>query len=244
MPSTNIKHTRSSRTRVKRIITIGAIPALIAAAGGAYLLRSFQAHRRPRPVERELLWGDHKVQLPSDGVGKLFYRRYSVTIDQPQINEAALLKQIELNFPDFSPKVLADFTKTRGDRHTLRVGDEFNIGILGPWDGKVRVSEVKRNSFTFVTLEGHPEAGQITFAVVPDPGRPGALRFEINSWARSRDALVNLSYEQMKIGKEVQKNVWTIFCENVVAASGGKQAGEVEVITEQRDEEGEVIPVV
>jgi hypothetical protein len=244
MPSTHTKQTRPGRARIKRIISVGAIPTIIAAAGGAYLLRSFYAHRRPRPVERELLWGEHKVQLPSDGVGSLFHRRYSVTIDQPRIKEAALLKQIKLDFPEFSPKFLADFTKTRGARHKLRVGDEFSIGILGPWDGKVRVSEVKRNSFTFVTLEGHPEAGQITFALISHPTRPGALQFEINSWARSRDSLVGLSYEGIKIGKEVQKNVWITFCENVVAASGGKQVDEVEVITEQRDKEGEVIPVV
>lgn len=229
-------------TKLKTITTatLGALTAL----GGAYLVRNFNAHRRPRPVPRELLWGAYKVQLPGDGVGKLFHCRYSVTIDRPRIKSTALLEQIKLRFPDFCPKLMANFTKTCGSAHTMRVGDEYSIGILGPWDGQVRVTEVTKNSFTFVTLEGHPEAGQITFAVVPHPTRPDAIRFEINSWARSRDMLVNLSYDQIKIGKEVQKNVWVTFCDHVVATSGGNRVGEVDVVREERTQEGEVIPIV
>lgn len=224
----------------KTLFTIGALTAL----GGAYLLRALTAHRRPRPVPRNLLWGKYNVQLPGDGVGDLFHRRYSVVIDRPQIKGRALMDRIKTDFPEFCPKLLADFKKTLGQPHIMRVGDEYSIGILGPWNGEVRVAEVGKTQFTFVTLEGHPEAGQITFALVGEPTRPGAIRFEINSWARSRDVLVNLSYEGIKIGKEVQKNVWSTFCEQVVAASGGERVGEIEVVTEKHTRDGEVTPLV
>lgn len=221
-----------------------ALPSLAAAVAGALLVRGATRHRRPRPVARELLWGEHRVQLPGDGYGVLFHRRYSVVIDRPRLRGRRLMDRIKADLADFSPRVLASFKKTRGHPRVMHVGDEYDITILGPWNGGVRVAEVTPTSFTFVTLEGHPEAGQITFAVTGHAGRPGAICFEINSWARSRDMLVSLSYREGKIGKEVQKNAWVTFCERVAKASGGTQHGEVEVTTEERDVEGEVIPVV
>ncbi len=244
MPTTNTNSQHPDHTRLKRIITLGAMPLLLAALGGGYLVRVLSAHRRPRPVPHEQLWGGADVQLPGDGVGDLFHRRYSVVIDRPRLKKQALMDQIKTNFPEFCPKLLADFKKVQGHPQIMRVGDEYTIGMLGPWNGEVRVVEVDKTQFTFATLEGHPEAGQITFAVTAHPTRPGAIRFEINSWARSRDTLVSLSYEGIKIGKEVQKNVWSIFCEEVVAASGGEQVGDVEVVTEQHSRVGEVTPIV
>jgi hypothetical protein len=201
-------------------------------------------HRDPRPVPAELLWGEHQLQLPSDGVGTLFHRRYSILIDQPRLGDRELMEHIKAELPALSPRILADFTKISGDPQRMQLGDEYDIKILGPWNGGVRVTEVTDTSFTFVTLEGHPEAGQITFALARPPARPDAVRFEINSWARSRDMLVSMTYEYMGVGKEVQKNVWVSFCENVAAASGGVAASEVEVITEERDSSGKVVPLV
>lgn len=238
---------RSSNTsRARKIARYagGAAPPLLAALAGAMLLRAATRHRRPRPVDRSLMWGRHRVQLPGEGYGALFHRRYTVVIDRPRMRRRALMERVKADLPAFSPKLLADFTKTKGHPARMRVGDEYRISILGPWNGEVRVAEVTPTSFTFVTLEGHPEAGQITFAVTGNASRPGAICFEINSWARSRDMLVSLSYNEGKIGKEVQKSAWVTFCERVAEASGGARHGEVEVVTEERDDAGEVIPVV
>lgn len=203
-----------------------------------------EAHREPRPVPSELIWGDYRLQLPSDGVGTLFRRRYSILINQPRIGDRELMDKIKADFHELSPSLLADFKKVKGDPTQMQLGDEYDIAMLGPWNGGVRVTENTDTSFTFVTLEGHPEAGQITFALSRQDVPPGMLRFEINSWARSRDMIVSLAYEHIGIGKEVQKNVWVTFCENVAEASGGVPAGEAEVSTEERDSEGKIIPLV
>jgi hypothetical protein len=234
----------TSRAKAFAAAAGAALPSLVAAALGALLVRGATRHRRPRPVARDLLWGEHRVQLPGEGFGVLFHRRYSVVIDRPRLRGRRLMERIKSDLADFSPRVLARFKKIKGHPRIMRVGDEYAITILGPWNGDVRVAEVTPTSFTFLTLEGHPEAGQITFAVTGHASRPGAICFEINSWARSRDMLVSLSYREGKIGKEVQKNAWVTFCERVAEASGGTQYGEVEVTTEERDVEGEVIPVV
>lgn len=228
---------------VRTLAALGALPALIAAAVGLVIIRALTAHRRPRPVPRELLWGEHRLQLPGDGVGTLFHRRYSVLIKRPCKGDRELMDQIKADLRELSPKALADFHKVRGDAAIMAVGDEYEIVILGPWNGNVRVTEVTPTSFTFVTLEGHPEAGQITFALDRSDMRPSCVRFEINSWARSRDMLVSLGYEHAGIGKEIQKNAWVSFCQAVVAASGGEADGNIEVVTEERTAGGEVIPL-
>ena len=230
--------------RLRKLASGRALLSLIAILAGALTLRTLLRRGRPRPVPKELFWGRRRVQLPGDGYGILFHRRYIVEIVRPRHSPQALMRQIKAELREFSPQLLADFNKIKGDPHQMRVGDEYAIKILGPWDGNVRVSEVTPRSFTFVTLEGHPEAGQITFEISRAPLRWGAMRFEISSWARSRDMIVSLGYHEGKLGKEIQKNAWVAFCERVVEASGGKAIGEVRVVTEERGEQGEVVPVV
>lgn len=198
---------------------------------------------RPKAVPAKLAWDGVPLQLPADGYGPLFHRRYQVDIDGPRLGPEELMGQIQRDLAAFAPSELADFKKVKGQPDRMQVGDEYHITILGPWDGSVAVADVEPASFTLVTLEGHPEAGEIRFRAQPHPERGGALRFQILSWARSRDMVVGLSYNEGKLGKEVQKNAWISFCECVVGASGGRQVGQVEVVTEEREFEGEVVPI-
>src|SRR5215211_4344200 len=63
-------------------------------------------------------------------------------------------------------------------------------------------------SFRFATLEGHLEAGQIEFRTAADGD---AVRFEIESWARSGDRLSGLLFDRVKLAKEMQLHMWTHF---------------------------------
>src|SRR4029450_5666826 len=98
------------------------------------------------------------------------------------------------------------FRKTRGGEGPLRVGDEFVVRMPGPWDGPVVVVDRTPTSFRFATLEGHLEAGQIESRTGPDEG--GAVRFEIESWARSGDRLAGLLFERVKPAQEMQRRGW------------------------------------
>lgn len=213
------------------------------AAGGRLGRIAFWRRRTPRPVPARLTRGGKAVQLPGDGHGPLFHRRYAVEFEGAQAGAEELMGRVKANLADFSPSLLAKFEKCKGDPAVMREGDEYDITILGPWNGMVRVVEVTPTSFCFITLEGHPEAGEIIFSLEPVKARSGALRFEICSWARSRDMIVGLTYKEVGVGKEVQKNAWVTFCERVVEASGGRKLGEVTVVTEEQRFDGEVIPV-
>ncbi len=131
------------------------------------------------------------------------------------------------------PDEIAVFEKTTGDDGVLAVGDEYDITIRSPWDGPVRVVEVGPTRFTLATLEGHMEAGQIRFEAAEHPTAPGALRFSIESWARSPTALVDLVYDGSGSPRQAQQAMWTFFCERVADDCGGQKMGDIRVLTER-----------
>lgn len=187
---------------------------------------------QPTTIPMRASHGTRVIQLPVDGNGATFHRRYRVQIAGSKFTASALIREVGLRFNQLSPSALAEFEKVKGKPWSLEVGDEFDIVILGPWNGSVRVSEVLPESFGFVTLEGHPEAGQIRFQASLLPGRRGTVSFEIVSWARSRDPMVTLAYSAG--GKEVQKSTWVQFLEAIVELSGGMQLGEITVETQEK----------
>jgi hypothetical protein len=171
---------------------------------------------------------DDDVQLEGDGFGKLLGRHYEIRFSS-RFEPDALMALVHRNVAWLSPEALANFEKTSGAGWAMRLGDEFEITILGPWNGRVRVIAMDEHSFSFVTLKGHPEAGRIRFSV-ERVGR-NVLRFSINSWARARDAVVNTAYALG--GKNVQTTTWKTFLERVVVLSEGNAI--CEVTTFERD---------
>jgi hypothetical protein len=170
-------------------------------------------------------------QPAAQGAGPKLERRYFIDVERPRRTPTQLMAAVQADLPSFSPGLLADFERTKGTDGALHVGDEFHIKILGPWNGSVRVTQVSPTAFEFVTLEGHPEAGRISFEVHPLDARPDALRFEIHSVARSRDGLVAFAYDTIGGGKLMQEATWVEFCERVAQASGGQALGAVTVET-------------
>lgn len=197
-----------------------------------------QRRERPLAIPREAQGGG--LQLPADGVGPLYHRVYRADIADARRGPAEIMREVQLNLADFSPDALAQFAKAE-ERPSMRVGDEYDITILGPWNGSVRVIDVQPTSFALITLEGHPEAGEIRFELARHPDIAGALRFEIHSWARSRDAWVQVTYRDLKVGQQAQQNTWVVFCQRVAEASGGSLMGEIEVSTDEQPFRREVI---
>ncbi|WP_460675618.1 DUF1990 family protein [Hymenobacter coalescens] len=179
------------------------------------------------------------VQDAAEGAGPFTVRRYYIDVARPQRPAAELMRDIQCHIEKFSPELLADFHKAKGEEHRLKVNDEFHIKILGPWNGSVRVTEVAEQHFELCTLEGHPEAGTIRFSLRQLPSRPEVVRFEIRSRARARDGLVAFAYGTLGVGKQVQEQTWVTFCQRVAEASGGEPLGPVQVDTTEQDESGQ-----
>ncbi len=189
----------------------------------------------PKPIPQKALKGDQPIQLLEDGVGKLFHRRYHVDIKSSRLSKNEIISKIIEDPNDCSPIEVMRFEKTKGRENTMAVGDEYVIHIAGPWNGPVRVIDVTDTSFSFITLQDHVEAGEIQFRVLDHPKRKKMLRFEIRSWSRSRDKIVDFAYDKVPLVSTAQQQVWVYFCQQVVELSAGKQVGKVEVITERTD---------
>ncbi len=189
----------------------------------------------PHLLSAAVFRGERPLQLLQDGIGALFHRRYYVDIANSTFTKTELMREIRQHLNTFSPNEMAIFQKqTDADDDEdaeMEVGDDYQIYIAGPWNGPVRVLEVTPTSFSFITLEGHFEAGEIQFHVIDHPELDNVLRFEIRSWARSRDRLVNLLYDGLGMMKTAQTQMWVYFCQRVVEVSGGELVDDVHVLT-------------
>jgi hypothetical protein len=173
------------------------------------------------------------VQGPEDGYGPLFHRRYKTRIRECSLGPSELMGKLQADLNGASPTRFARFQLVHGERGRLRVGDEYLVRMPGPWDGPVRVVDVGSCSFRLATLAGHLEAGQIEFRSSAD--EDSGIVFEIESWARSSSALVNVLYHRLRMAKEVQAHMWISFLERVVKLAGGRMTGGIDLETDRID---------
>ena len=208
-----------------RARTVLGWPAGLAVVGWQYMWRTTPLHRTeetgdredlPDPADESSQTGDGRPPA-SAGVGPLMHRTYRVDIAGTGMAPETLIDKMAAQLNQVSPK-MAVFRKTRGaDDQPVAYGDEFVVRMPGPWDGPVRVVKRDPAAFRLGTLQGHLEAGEIEFrAACHDK----LLCFEIESWARAGDRLSNVLY-----------NMWTHFCIQAAALSGGRLRGGVTVRT-------------
>ena len=215
-------------------LRITQIPRLLARLVGRLWKGGVERHEsvpramaRPDPIPASR---SADVQPAPSGSGPLYYRAYTVDVLNPALTARQMMARIQADPNAFAPDELAVYRKTKGKRGRMQVGDEFFIELTGPWDAPVRTIRVDDLSFTFATLEDHMEAGEIRFQIRE---HSGGWAFEIRSWARSRDAIVDFAYDKLKVAQWGQSEMWTLFSEAVARASGGQQKGDVVIRTER-----------
>ena len=203
-----------------------AIPHAIAQRSG----------EKPGRVGRKPQGGKSTAQLPDEGHGPLFYRRYRLTFTAPGLTAADLMTKIQGNPDKFCAQSLAHYHKTKGKLGELHVGDEFFITLTGPFNAPVRVAQVSERAFTLVTLQDHMEAGEIHFetrSFVDASSGEEHVEMQIVSWARSRDRLVDFAYDTLKVAQAIQNEMWTSFLEIVARKAGGRKLGPVEILIQR-----------
>jgi len=177
------------------------------------------------------------LQPVTEGTGPHYYRHYSAAIANPVLTAFELLQLIHTDINQFIPQEIASFKKSRGHAESIQEGDEFDIQIVGPWNGPVHVIDVSDTSITLATKEGHLEAGEITFQIRPLPSYQAqqveGYMFEIISSARSSNMLVDIFYDKLGVAKKVQASMWTFFCQRIVEESGGELVDKIKVSTER-----------
>jgi hypothetical protein len=148
----------------------------------------------------------------SEGVGPLLQRDYWAVFSGCTLKPSELIEHIREHFCEFPPAALVRFDASAG----FAIGAQLDIDILPAQRCAVRVIHADAQSFTLGTLEGHPEAGRITFGAYRNPN--GQVIFHIRSRARSSSAPNRLGF--LAIGDAMQTNTWTDFITNVAATVG------------------------
>jgi hypothetical protein len=227
----------------RRWWTAASWPLGVALTSWDYMWRTTPMRRREAPGSLEsplppLLCyppgvSADEVQGQDNGRGPLFHRRYRTRIRESDVGAAELMDRLRADLNRASPTRFARFQLLHGERGRLRIGDEYVVRMPGPWDGPVRVIDVGSCSFRLATLAGHLEAGQIEFRSSGD--EDSGVVFEIESWARSSSAVVNVLYHRLRMAKEVQAHMWISFLERVVELAGGRMTGGIELDTERID---------
>ena len=166
---------------------------------------------------------------------------YNVVVQNPK----KALKDLRSTFKDSPQDVLNSDAATfrpidkKGNdlkKANLQIGSDIEIDIDGPMNNSaVRVTGAEEGedgsfSFTFGTLEGHVEAGNITFSATQD--EDGNISFSINSVSKPDVGLGPEKYMRRK-----QKESWLQVLTNVVNYLGGTENSRSNFAVDQKDDD-------
>jgi hypothetical protein len=182
--------------------------------------------RTPPPLPSSM--ERHGLQPWQSGVGPIYHRLFRVRVADPRCDAATLMHTVVSDLGSLVPREVVQVHEGAAADRRLRPGDDIVVDMPGPWNGPVRVVAADDQRLHLATRQGHLEAGQIEFRASTEDG---ALRFEIESWARSGDRLSELLYDRVRVVKEMQLHMWTHFCERIARLAGGRIRGGVQIHT-------------
>lgn len=163
------------------------------------------------------------LQPAPDGVGPLYQRDYAGVIVGSRLTPEEIVWKIRMDFPSFSPRLLASFSRTDGECSPLERGDTMHIFMPGAGRCAVVASHLEDRTLTLRTLKGHIEAGMITFGA--DYDEAGRIVFRIRSRSRIDHPLRWVGYRLL--GVHMQTEIWTTYVRRVAEACGGELLGGV-----------------
>ncbi|MBA4138536.1 MAG: hypothetical protein C0518_14615 [Opitutus sp.] len=152
-------------------------------------------------------------QKLAEGVGALSRSIYWADVEGAAFTAEELMREVADRLAELMPMEFAaePGATTRADPGATMTGD---LPLRGHF--QVRVVERTPRSFTFITIEGHPLAGVVTFAA--EPGQRG-LRFEIRVVSRPADVFDWVAMRTL--GGILQARNWRGVVKRVVEFSRG-----------------------
>lgn len=155
------------------------------------------------------------------GVGPLLQRDYWAVMARCRFRPTELVEAVRTRFVDLAPPDIVSFRRPHGGTQPLCLGDQMDVRIRGAGAAQVRVAHVTSQTFTLSTLEGHPEAGRITFGAYRN--ERGDVLFHIRSRARSSSRVRRYGF--LLAGDPMQTYTWTDFVGTVASTFGDGVVG-------------------
>ena len=162
-----------------------------------------------------------RVAGPLQGFGRLWQKTYSISLPGRGLDPARAVAILKENFTSFQPPANRFYPPPDG----IRPGGVILINADtpgGPVVTGVMVLYAGRNSFTFITPEGHPEAGWVTFSSFREQD---ATVVQIEGLARAGDPVYELAFRIL--GSKLQQDIWKHVLQSMLNHLGG--SGQVQV---------------
>ncbi len=140
---------------------------------------------------------------PVNGFGQLWQKIYRLKVSDPAISPEQAIREMKENFPSLQPEYNRFYPSPAG----IRPGEIVAIDSStpgGPVSTGVLVLYADDLSFTFITPQGHPESGWVTFSA----SRSGEHTIvQILGLARANDPVYEAAFRT--IGSKIQIKIWT-----------------------------------
>ena len=140
---------------------------------------------------------------PVQGFGRLWEKTYTVRLGGIVTTPQEVIRTLKENFPGFQPKGNRFYPTPSGivPGEIVIINASTPLGLIctGVW-----VVYADDETFTFMTPQGHPESGWVTFSAYEDQG---AIVAQVQGFARANDPIYELGF--VLAGSKVQEKIWT-----------------------------------
>lgn len=192
---------------------------------GQYAYMKEKAAAWARPVERiemtEVPEGAVNLNVnglavvgPVQGFGQLWEKTYRVRLSGSRATPADAVAALKEHFPGFQPPQNRFFPSSRGiaPGEVVIINAHTPAGLIstGVW-----VVYADNESFAFMTPQGHPESGWVSFTAFEEYGNTVA---QVRGFARANDPVYELGFRL--IGSREQERIWTHVLESLARHFG------------------------
>ncbi len=151
---------------------------------------------------------------PVQGFGQLWEKTYQVRLSGSKATPKEVIAALKAHFPSLQPPQNRFFPTSRGiaPGEVVLINAHTPAGLIGTG---VWVAYADDDSFTFMTPQGHPESGWVSFTAFEEHGNTVA---QIRGFARSNDPVYELGFRLM--GSKEQERIWTHVLESLAQHFG------------------------
>jgi hypothetical protein len=154
-----------------------------------------------------------RLQGATTGFGRLWQKSFSVRLVGASVTPREVIKFWKENFGDFWPKGQRMFLPATGiapgevgliNAKPMRGAPSMATGVL--------VIYADDESFSFMSPEGHPFAGPLTFSAADDGG---VTVVKVDELTRASDPIYELAMMTPFLGDRMQNDIWRSTLRNV-----------------------------
>jgi hypothetical protein len=182
-------------------------------------------------ADREGAWNANvrgrRLNAANGGFGRLFQKTFSVRLEGAPVTPQDLIKTWKARFAEFWPKGQKMFLPATG----IAPGEVglINASIPGTptMATGVLVIYADDESFSFMSPEGHPFAGPLTFSAVAENGVTLA---QVQELTRASDPFWELAMMMPVLGERMQNDLWRSTLRNLAKHFGVEATVESKIV--------------